>query len=449
VADRDEQHLLGRFWLAGHPDQKLPGWLDVSGANPKITLAGQLTAPVEWSQTADGGQRGVPAPEFPVERYTVHGHLSEGTHPKVTLLDADTYPQTFQMFGDLDAGSENGTQVFEGPWLIRGAHVEPGEPILMAMVRFTYIDEWVARPGLTKYEDSYLEGSPVEVSYREPEPQEAQIPGGVGALRVTHHRQPTSPTAVGLEIRHEAWLWIDAQAQSLDALYMDFVAPVLNVASLMMDRACKVTDLKVATGNSGSYDRVYHPMVQRDRPVRPIKPGYSYLRLPDIDLATVANAVVVSREIDPIPSILVSTLERDTGRFLETDLLELAACADGLDRRLHKTGKKTYRQRLERLIAYTKDCVPDAAGVATRWAASLVNARNDYAHLLPDSRNSWQTNLVLRESLKWILGAAILLHAGIDAEVIKKGLERNQSYAFFVRKAKNYAPDIYTEPTPT
>lgn len=118
--------------------------------------------------------------------------------------------------------------------------------------------------------------------------------------------------------------------------------------------------------------------------------------------------------------------------------------------RLHKTGKKKeYRQRLERLIAYTKDCVPDAAGVATQWAASLVNARNDYAHLLPGPRNSWQTNLVLWESLKWILGAAILLHVGVDAEVIKKGLNRHESYAFFVRKAKNYAPDIYAKPAPS
>ncbi|MEV6825552.1 HEPN domain-containing protein [Amycolatopsis sp. NPDC051102] len=446
MADRDEQHLLGRFWLAGHPEQKLPGWLDVSGRNPKITLAGQLTAPVEWSPTEDGGMQGVPAPEFPVERFTVHGQLSVGNQQKVTLLQADTYPLNFQLFGDLDAESENGTQVFEGHWLIRGAHIEPADKILKAMVRFTYIDEWAARHGLTKYQPSFAAGKPVEVSYQEPESLEAPIPGGLGKLHLGHYRQPTSPTSVGLEIRHETWLRIDAEAASLDALHSEFVAPVLNLASVMLDRSCKITQLRVATENSELYDPVYHPTIRADRPVRPIEPGYSYLRLPDIDFATVANAVVAFRDIDPIPSILVSTFERDSGRFLETDLLELAACAEGLDLRLHKTGDKTYRQRLERLIAYTKDCVPEAAGVAVKWAGSLVNARNDYAHLLPGPRNTWKTNLVLWESLKWILGAAILLHAGVDAEVIKEGLKRHESYAFFVRKAKNYAPDIYSEP---
>lgn len=70
VADRDEQHLLGRFWLAGHPDEKLPGWLDVSGSNPRITLAGQLTAPVEWSSTS-GGRIGVCGTRVPCR--PVHG----------------------------------------------------------------------------------------------------------------------------------------------------------------------------------------------------------------------------------------------------------------------------------------------------------------------------------------------------------------------------------------
>jgi hypothetical protein len=103
----------------------------------------------------------------------------------------------------------------------------------------------------------------------------------------------------------------------------------------------------------------------------------------------------------------------------------------------------TYKERLMRLIEYTQGCVPEAAGVAAKWARSLVSARNDYAHLLAESRNSWQTNIVLRDSLKWILGAAVMLYAGIGAEAIKKGLGRNESYAFFVRKSEHYAPEIY------
>ncbi|MFI5585227.1 HEPN domain-containing protein [Amycolatopsis sp. NPDC051758] len=487
MADRDEKHLLGRFWLAGQPEVTLPGWLDLSGPNPKITLAGQLTAPVEWRATADGGVQGLPASEFPDTRFTVHGRLSTGTRPNVTLLDADTYPQNFQVFGDLGAGSENGTQVFEGYWLVRGAHLNPGESILKAVVRFTYIDEWAAHTGLTKYQDAKFEdGSPVELSYREPEPKEASIPGRPGSIRLTHKREITSPTVTGMEIQHKAWLWIDAQASTLDALYNDFVAPVLNLASVMMDRSCKVTSLQVLVSGSEYYNRVHHPIVRDDHPVKPIKPGYSYLRLPDISLDNVANAIASFSNIDPVPTILASSLGLDSGRFLETDLMELAACAEGIDRRMHKDDETifnqdtiseiqriaanavrceipgplgdhaadqlvdklryfepTYKERLLRLVEYIHESAPAAAGVATEWAKSLVDARNNSAHLLPTSGTTWETKIALRDSLKWILGVAILRYAGIDAGLIKRGLERHQGYAFFIRKARHHASNIY------
>lgn len=232
MADRGERHLLGRFWLAGQPEVVLPGWLDLSGANPRIIVAGQLTAPVQLTEVAEGVVQGVPASEFSTDRFTVHGRLSQGTRPLVTLLEADTYPLNFQPFGDLGAGSENGTQVFEGYWLIRGAHAEPAEPITRAMVRFTYIDEWVGRTGIIKYEAKMSDGAPVELSYHEPEPQEAEILDGLGSIRLFHRRTPTQPSAVGMDIRHEAWVQFSVQASSLDALFNDFVAPVLNLSSI-------------------------------------------------------------------------------------------------------------------------------------------------------------------------------------------------------------------------
>jgi hypothetical protein len=103
----------------------------------------------------------------------------------------------------------------------------------------------------------------------------------------------------------------------------------------------------------------------------------------------------------------------------------------------------TYKERLNRLIEYTQDCVPNAVGVAKRWVGSLVDARNDLAHLLPDTRNGWETNLILRESLKWILGAALMRQAGISASTIRKRLEAYEPYSFFVRKSAHYAPAIY------
>jgi HEPN superfamily Apea-like protein len=257
----------------------------------------------------------------------------------------------------------------------------------------------------------------------------------------------------------------------------------------MMDRPCKVTRLEVVTENSDYYDPVFHSLIRENHDVVPIDPGYFYLGLSDIELSVVANAIVRLRDLDPVPTILSSSLDRTTGRFLETDLLELAACAEGIDRRMHEGDESpfdsatvsriqqiaidairyelhgplgeyaaqqvrtklqhfepTYMERLMRLIEYTQACAPEAAGVAAKWARSLVDARNDYAHLLPGPRNSWETNMVLKDSLKWIIGAAILLHVGVDDKTIKAGLQRTESYAFFVRKSRNYAPEIYDIP---
>lgn len=253
-----------------------------------------------------------------------------------------------------------------------------------------------------------------------------------------------------------------------------------------MDRQCLVTRLLICTDKDELYNQVCHPLVREDHPMKPIKPENFYLRLLDINPSIVAASIAKLKDIDPVPRILADSLSRDSGRFLETDLLELAACAEGLDRRMHKDEgqifepdtvakiqrvaadavrcelrgplgdhaakqvrnklqyfEPTYKERLARLVGYTQDCVPEAAGVATTWIRSLAGARNEYAHMLPEYRNSWETNIVLRESLKWILGAAVLLHAGVGAEVIKQALGRYERYRFFTRKSKHFAPDIY------
>jgi ApeA-like protein len=195
MASQDEQHLLGRFWLAGSPKRVLPGWLDLSGSNPTITLAGQMTAPVEMVQVAEHAAAGSPPSEFTSDRFTIHGLLSSGLRPKVTLLEARAYPRNFQAFGDLGPGSENGTQVFEGYWLIHGTHVHPDEPILKARVRFTYIDEWIGRSGIVRANVGIGENKTVELLYQAPPPQEAEIPDGLGSIRVSYHRDLTRPTA--------------------------------------------------------------------------------------------------------------------------------------------------------------------------------------------------------------------------------------------------------------
>lgn len=484
MPEESDRHLLGRFWFVGQEDQVLPGWLDLSGRRPVITVAGQFTPPVTMTVVEDT-VHGVPEPEFTSDSYVLHGNLSAGLRSKVTMLGAQSRGRTMQMFGDLNAFSENGTEKFFGDALVKGAHVTPGGAVLKAMFRFSHIDEWTRRSGVVKFEHHFEGQYPVDISYRLPDPVAAELPDGRGSIRVKHMRGIPWCNAKGTGVEHRAWIEVDARAGSLDQMVADFVYPTLNLVSIMIDRPCRLTELAIQTEEKGYFDPVYHPLVDRDENPVPIKPGYYYMGLPHAGIESLARWIVRSRALDPIPSVVAGSLDRSRGLYLENELLELASCAEGLDRRMHgeesifnedtieaikriacdsvrvglpgEIGQEasrqlrmklsyfepTYKERLNRLIEYTKGCMPKAAGVAKRWIASLADARNDLAHLLPDPRNKWEINVILVESLKWILGAALLREAGISEGVIEERLKQNESYQFFVRKSAHYAPNIY------
>jgi hypothetical protein len=483
MAEDADRHLLGRFWFAGREDQVLPGWLDLSGRRPVITVAGQFTPPVVMTVVGDT-IRGEAEPEFTSGSYVLHGNLSAGLRPQITMLGAQSHGRTMQMFGDLNAFSENGTEKFVGDALVKGAHVSPDGDVLKARFRFSHIDEWTNRSGVVKCDHDFEGQYPVDISYRLPESATAEIPGR-GSIRVQHHRGIPQVTAKGVSLEHRAWIEVDARADSLERMLSEFIYPTLNFVSVMLDRPCRLTDLAILTKEKGYFDTVYHPLVDRETSPKPIRAPYYYMGLPHVGIDSLARWIERHPALHPIPAVVAGSLDRARGMHLENELLELASCAEGLDRRMH--GKETifnqdtiddikriacdsvrvglrgeigleaarqlqmklsffeptYKERLNRLIEYTKECMPNAVGVAKIWIASLADARNDLAHLLPDPRNSWETNLILIDSLRWILGAALLRQGGIPEEVIKERLKQYETYQFFVRKAAHYAPGIY------
>jgi hypothetical protein len=514
TAEQVEVSRMGHFWLPDSLERRHPGYVDLSGPWPQIIVQGQMLSPVSETVVEQGaGQEdetvvGLPAHEFPTDRVTIHGTLSSGSAPRhVTLVDAWVHRSTgLQLGGPLGAGADNGEQGLRGAWLVHGAHVTSDQRVTGARVRFTHIDEWAGDSGITslKYVPSVISG--VDLVYRRPEPKEVTLPEGGLTMRVTHLRRLHQPTVTGMHVEHHAYLEFTNIDCTLPQLLSEHVQPALHLASLMLDHHCTLTDLRVTIDESGQHRAVHHPLVREDRNQSPLRPeGRHPIRLPQVGIDAFARGVQALRAVAPIPAIVTANLAPQPGQYIESRLLELAAAAEGLDRRMHgpavesefssadaklirnaavdmvvsRMGRviqdiavdgvlrslgpvirdyaaeqvreklahfePSYRNRLLRLLDYTEPIVPEAAGAAAHWARTLTGARNDYAHLLLNSRNDFDTDMVQWESLRWILRAALMRWAGFPDEVQRAKIVNNPSYMSFTRSARHYAHTIYDD----
>lgn len=486
VAASDDSHLLGKFWLAESPDHQLTGWLDLSGSRPVVTVNGQLTpAMTSRAQNEDWDASEFADKEFDSVTHTIHGHLAEGRKRKVTIAEAVSASRRYNMILDVDPEGEpsGGVHVFRGAWAARGAHISVDETIGSASIRFANIDEWVRSNGVTV---EIVPGDPrrkVRISYEQPEADSAPIPGSGGRIATKFLRHHPEVRFDGAGVRQDAWLaFDDVECASLDELLRVMVSPVLTLVSVMLDRKVGLTELEVLTEKTDDYLTVYHPMVTRNAAAVPIEPGYFFIGLPNVSLSNLATWISMAHIYAPVPNILYSALDLHPTGTLESRLLQLAACAEGLVRRqfadkrivekavakkarnaarnaveeavgdevaervaqaLAHFGDITYAERLNLLLDFTQDVVPEAAGDRSAWIKKVKNARNGFAHLLEGSTDSWEVSFVLLESLKWILGAALLLNAGISANAIKERLAAYEGYSFFKRQASALAHEVY------
>lgn len=168
-------------------------------------------------------------------------------------------------------------------------------------------------------------------------------------------------------------------------------------------------------------------------------------------------------------------------RTVENQLLELAAAAEGLHRRLYpdqrtmtkNQARKTrraavaavpeevqtlvrevlghleetpYRRRLQALIDHGREAAPGVIGDVDGWTDRVVSARNGFAHLLVSGKGAeseLEENLVLLRSLRWLLTSLMLLEAGTVREVLAARLLQHQPFLHFRRQAQRWLPAIY------
>lgn len=479
----ESRHLLGRFWLPSQPDRQLTGWLDLSGTRPIVTLNGQLTPAVEWKPTTDGNSIiGHPASEgFGTDPgVTIHGSLAEGSQKEVTIFNAITRSRTYE---GIPIGEEiGGVHVLQGTWAVRGGLLTPDEKIVSASLRFTNLDEWINAKSVDA-EFYFRPHHSASITYREPYPQTALVPTLGGSIGTRFASDLPSVQFNGMQIGHKSWIFFDNLNSTPESLLSTYVQPVLILASIMLNRRCYITEISITTEKDPWSLRVHHPIVRRDATDQPPRPGDHVINLRDVGIGAIARWIPRANALSPIPSIIYSAINDESSRTLESRLLELAAAAEGFDRRKHgdkesifdkslarkarKAARQyaeeiggaelstridqslshfnepTYAERLHRLLDLTRDAVPGIAGNWKEWIKHVKEARNGYAHQLDRQGNPWEVELVLLESLRWILGAALLMEAGMSPRSIEEHFKKNQDYLFFKRRAKAMAPLIY------
>ncbi|WP_410640920.1 HEPN domain-containing protein [Amycolatopsis sp. lyj-346] len=421
----DSQHW-GDFWLADAPERRLPGVLDLSTGRPTVTIRGQLTP---W----------VPARE---ESFTIHGELTVGGLRKVTILDAFTKSRRTNGIHHPHStdGMLNGTHEISGAWTIRGCHVSPGDVIEYASIQFTHLDRWVDDDGLTDLTNHSEE--PLILEYRQPASKSVDILEGRGTVK-TEFQSPILPL-VGREIhmKHRAWLsFTDLKVDSLSILLESIILPTLSLMTIMVGRKCELTELDVSFKPHGKRSSVHHPTIKPDAEQPEIDPGFEFLLLSDIGIESVANWIAKAADFAPIPNIIYSTFGTNDDQAIESLVLQLAACAEGFDRRkygdkkviprsrvrrarsiavksiedelgneianrareaLGQFDRSTFPERLNRLIRLTEGALPGITGREAEWIQRVKNARNGYAHMLDGVGEEWEVSYALFHSLRWM-----------------------------------------------
>jgi ApeA-like protein/HEPN superfamily Apea-like protein len=477
------ERYLGEFWAAGNPTEKRPGWIEIEDLRPIVTVLGQLTPAVAWKSGEDGFQSADFVELNEPERITVFGQLATGSERAVTVKEAVTISRKMNLFAITSGSNQDGMQVLQGMWAVHGKrHLDEDSKLTGAIVKVSGLEAWVNLSGLTG--EAQTSVSPTQkVSYEKPVIEDITIPGGDSRLSIYFHQRPTQYVDGKLEIGHSAWIrFDDISCQSLGEIYGKYLAPSTQLVSLMLRRRCDLTEVRVTIDDDDYYSSLSHPIILPEAQIEPIKPGYGFLGLRDCGLEVFASWISMAERYHPVPNLVINQFKSSGSMQLESSVFQLAATAEGFDRRrvgelimvakgdarkarrvaraaigdavgedvanravdfLGSFHESSYRERLDRLIELTESALPDVFGDKKEWKKHVVNARNGYAHLLEKLGNEIDIDMALLESLRWVMGAALLLEAGISPQKIREAASSNEDYNFFRTVLSAKAPTIY------
>jgi hypothetical protein len=331
------------------------------------------------------------------------------------------------------------------------------------------------------------DGSHVSVVHERQEPETADLPGTSARVVLDSVVAMPDPTVLGAAVARTAELRLEVpDGMTLDGLWRRFVSPLAVLLTLAVDADCAPVALHVYSEQEDRWLEVHRPELR--------EPADDLLHVDQVLLTRaglgvehLATWLAAPPCLRPIPS-QVAEVATAPDRTLANQLLEMAAAAEGLHRRLRPKQRvmtraqaraarrqarsavtdpglrtrvaqalahldePTYADRLRFLTELSRDAVPGATGDTPEWERRIRAVRNGFAHqTVPTSQDDdreWQEYLVLLRSLRWVLTGALLLQAGLDPERLGVRLQQHQPYQFLLRQARQWLPDLYPASSP-
>lgn len=434
--------LVGRFWLADHDENKLPGRLTLAeGASPRLELDQPLSPPLrelDRQEQPNGTvtRRLVLAEDGPgYESLVVHGVLEDGT--QVTLLDTFTVAR------------EGDRQWLGARSALLGGHVGgPDELYTRIRLRLRHLDAWAALPGFSRELDPDQGRATVE--FRRCDPDPVSLEGG-GQLELEQTASIDFSPVLGGGIRRVVWLRIVdlpldlPRPPTADELSRRFVTPLASLVTLATGTDCPPVAVELATGPDEPWLTVHHSGL-RSAADEVLSLHDQLVPLEVLELGRVVTWLRCVENLTPLPPVIAAAAV-GAGRTLESDLLELTTAAEGLHQRLFPDCRcLNYRQRLRQLAKNAKDAVPGVTGQTECWISCVVAIRNEFAHRSSSGfleRTRIPELLAVRQSLCWLLAGLLLLQTGLPADVLAAQIEQHQPYRLFRQQARKWLPRVF------
>ncbi|GIF75245.1 hypothetical protein Asi02nite_47630 [Asanoa siamensis] len=471
------------FWLANNPDIQVPGELDLSGDRPRVRLGGSLTSPwaTKHEETPDGSVITVSELRDESEEHNelIYGDVEKSG--EVTLIDAFTVRQTLG-FGPPHVGPGYGSQEMSARYAVLGSHISgPEHKFNELRVRFPGAEEWFALPGVVWRIDR--EVGEVLATVSRARPESASLTHRQGNIHVDESLTITDNNVSGVRVGRRIYFWLtDLDGVTIDELGRDFAGPLRSLMRICTRTAVEISEVMVRVGPDERWLRVHSTYTSPDSDSRPTQPRM-LVTFPALGTRGVATWFERADQLGALVHI-VGDIFAGPKATIETQLLQLAAAAEGIHRRLYddtprlnstevqlaRTTLKvairdlpahirevikqntthisdpTFAQRLMRLSDEARMLLPEVTGTQpATWARYVKNVRNSYAHQLTDEdrRPTLDEQVVLWLSLKWLLVTLLLAGLGVQEETLRKRIGDSESYQRFLVQATAWFPAAY------
>jgi len=368
----------------------LPGRIDVLGRWPRVEILGEITPSRELvGVSEDGSTTWGPTPFRGEQDLVVHGRLLGG-YGQVTLVDAQTQRRQSNLFGSL------AEQVMEGRYAVLGGLVgSAGHRFDAARVRLHNLDQWVRLTGLSvKMSQDFHE---VHIDYEAPDSIKVAVPGLGADLEFEASWTPPNPTLSGASITTQTWLvWKVAAGQTVEGILTHVVGPLSTLLTILFNGDCPPLELRVHDPEADLWLEVYSPALST---VAPTASGVPLLLLENFGLAALASWLEQFAGLSPLPQLVAGAVT-SSDRTVQNQLLELAAAAEGLHRRLHRDQRRNPQQQVDEGAGFLRALGDDEdLGLAV---ADLVQDR-----LQGDGADTPSPNIRLRPEIATMLSQAL------------------------------------------